>query len=199
MNDLRNFFVMLCRYERQRAVELVAPWRPREVSRVTRAFRIAAKKCRFGTMPIPSRTSPPSLGHRVAESFAERLNRWLRGYAIEHLPGNGYPDKALLRRSSPRLSCAMEIKAKSRWDREDWRRCVLTSSSRKLRRHFARKPPCHLLVTLIYNRRGNTVRLRRLRLDFLAPQSAVETRYEASVSQHHLSRGKHPFKVLHLT
>jgi len=198
MNDLRGFFLMLCRYERQRAVELVAPWQPREVSRVTRAFRNAAAKCRFGTLRIPSRTSPPALGNRVAESFTQSINRRLRGYAIQHLAGNGYPDKSLLKRSSP-LSCAMEIKAKGKWDPENWHRCVLASCSRKLRRHFPRAAPCHLLVTVIYHRKFNTVRLKNLRLDFLAPESLVETRLESSVSQYHLSRGKHPYRILRIT
>ena len=88
------------------------------------------------------------------------------------------------------------MKAKRAWSRDNWHRQVLASCSRKLQLYFPKVPLCHLLMTVLYVKRHNAIRMKGVRLDFLEPSSPVETRLEASVSQHLLAKGKHPVRVV---
>jgi hypothetical protein len=197
MNDLRNFFLMLADFEHMRRTQLVSKWCPREVACITRACRSAFKRCHFAQVrfPVPRRISAPALGNRVADAFAERINQRLHGYLMKDIEGIGYPDKALLKLPCLR-ACALEIKAKTSWDPDNWHRCVLTSCSTKLRRHFKRVTVCHLLATVFFETHCNRAQIRGLRLDFLQPTSIVQARFEASVSQHSLAQGRHPVSMV---
>jgi hypothetical protein len=199
-NNLRGFYLMLAGLEGQRTAELVSVWHPSEVVRVTRAFRLAFNRSQFARhwFPVRRSISAPALGNLVAEAFIDRINRHLPRYVINDLTGNGYPDRLLLRLPSL-LGCALEIKAASAWNVDNWQRIVLTSASGKLRRHFKRlrgSRVCHLLLTIFFSRQGDHARIYGLRLDFLQPTSCVQTRYEASMSQHMLAKGKHPVRFV---
>lgn len=196
-NDLRDFFLRLAQFEERRP-QMVAKWPADEVTRITRAFQSAFRACRLARrwFPVPPRISAPALGNRVAAQFADCMNPRLRGLVLQDLPGAGYPDRALLRLPSLDLCAVVEIKAKRAWSRDNWHRQVLTSCSRKLQLYFPKIPLCHLLMTVLYVKRHNAIRMKSIRLDFLEPNSPVETRLEASVSQHLLAKGKHPVRVV---
>jgi hypothetical protein len=196
-NDLRGFFLTLAAFEGQRDAQLVSKWRPGEVVHFTRAFRLAFKRSQFMRhwFQIRRGTSAPALGNRVAGIFIERINRHLRRFVIQDLRGNGYPDRLLLRLPSM-FGCALEIKAATSWDADNWHRVVLTSASGKLRRHFKQSRVCHLLLTVFFDREGDRGRIREIRLDFLQPGTTVQARFESSLSQHILSRAKHPVRFV---
>ncbi len=87
------------------------------------------------------------------------------------------------------------MKATSDWNPNDSNRRVLTSSSTKLRAQF--EAPIHyLLLTAIYRVEGGNARINGIRLDFLAPQTQVNVRLEASVSHKLLSNSTHASLVI---
>jgi hypothetical protein len=156
--NLRGFYLTLADLEGQRTAELVSEWRPNEVVRVTRAFRLAFNRSQFARhwFPVRRSLSAPALGNLVAEAFIDRINRHLPRYVIKDLAGNGYPDRLLLRLPSL-FGCALEIKAASAWNVDNWHRIVLTSASGKLRRSRV----CHLLLTIFFSRQGDVRPIRR--------------------------------------
>jgi len=199
MNDLKSYFVALSKHEGKPALTLVSRWKPADVDSITSAFQKACDRSRIQFDVNPD-ISAPALGNRVASAFANGVSTSLPRYSLCECPGNGYPDQLLRRRKDGR-PFALELKAKTAFRPKDGNRQVLTSASSKLRRHFpAGKPVCHLLATVLYSKlrhgRRSQIAVTGLRLDFLAPSSPVEVRFEASVSQRLLSRSKHARPVL---
>jgi len=199
METLATFFDKLAKYEGMPAIRLAAPWRPGDVQSITKDFSQALRRCSID-LSVPGATSTPALGNRVADAVADGLDQHLVGYKLRRCVGQGYPDRKLLRVNDNR-SFALELKAKTEFNPRDTNRVILTCGSRKLRRSFGtRRPICHLLATVFYakSRSGRRCRIAisGLRFDFLEPWTPVRKRYEASVNQHMLSKGKHSTRLL---
>ncbi len=199
METLATFFSKLAQYEGTPAVNLVSRWKPTDVAAISSAFDAALDGSRID-LRVKGSTSVQALGNRVADAVAAGLGKSLRKYRLCHCSGQGYPDRRLQGVSDKR-SFAFELKAKTRFDPRDRNRVILTSGSRKLRRNFPQgKPICHLLATVLYSkdRCGSAWRvlIKGLRFDFLEPWSPIQKRYEASVNQHLLSKGKHATRLI---
>jgi len=199
MKDLKKYFAGLSRYERVPGRQMVAEWVRSDIRSVTHAFQLATKRSRI-FFHVDPEISAPSLGNRVANEFVNGVAEILPHYSLAECPGNGYPDRILKRLRDGRRF-AFELKAKTGFDPADGHRVVLTSTGKKLRRHFSPDTPiCHLLATVFYSRCQDGSRWRiaveGLRLDFLSPATPVEVRWEASVSHRLLSRAPHPIRLL---
>lgn len=116
--------------------------------------------------------------------LAGSLNAWV----FEKCAGSGYPDR-LLRNGALRLP--VEVKSTGQWKDADSNRCVLTSSSQKLRSRF-KAPIYHLLLTVKFGRTDDHAVIENLRLDFLSSLTPVNVRLEGSVTQRLLAEAKHP-------
>lgn len=192
MSDFTTYYSNLSEWEEKPAVELVAAWVPDEVTSIANEFKTALGRADFSKnqLTVPAGVSNQSIGNKVAEFFTKGVNQQLQNLRVENCSGAGYPDKRLTRLSDRKVY-AFELKATSQFDPNDSNRIVLTSSSEKLRRYFS-PPICHLLATACYSQQGQQICIGNLRLDFLQPDTAVNVRLEASVSQRILSRGGHP-------
>jgi hypothetical protein len=181
--DLRRYFEALAGWEGQPAVELAARWNARQAGAVTAAFARAFHRCRFAATPlaVPASVSIQSCGYRLAAFAGAAIGSHLRGWAIRGCDGSGYPDRKLVRLADGR-EFALELKATASFRRRDGNRHVLACASGKLRRQFSH-PVGHVLLTLIYERRGARIWVRRARLDFLGPETLVDARLEASLSK----------------
>lgn len=199
METLATFFAKLAKHEGRPAVNLVSRWKSSDINQISRAFDTALKRADIN-LAVDGTTSIQALGNRVADAVAEGLGKHLQRYRLCSCSGQGYPDRRLQRRRDKR-SFAFELKAKTRFNPEDTNRMILTSGSGKLRRNFPTgKPICHLLATVMYSKRrlGDRCRvlIKELRFDFLEPWTHVQRRYEASVNQRMLSKGKHATRQL---
>jgi hypothetical protein len=135
--------------------------------------------------PIPPGTTNQAIGNKVEKFAVERLSTHLGPFRFEKCKGAGYPDQMMVG-SSTHLSIPLEIKATSEWDPKDSNRVVLTSSSEKIRAKF-KTPVHHLLMTIVYSETTGGACVIHVRLDFLEPETLVNVRLEASVSQQLLS------------
>jgi len=199
METLATFFDKLAKHEGKPILDLVSRWRRSDVDQITRAFDSALNRADI-QFAVEDSTSIQALGNRVADAVAGGLSKHLRKYRLCSCSGQGYPDRRLQRRRDNR-SFAFELKAKTRFNPQDTNRMILTCGSGKLRRNFpAGKPICHLLATVIYSKRrlshGSRVVIKEMRFDFLEPWTHVQRRYEASVNQRILSKGKHATRRL---
>jgi hypothetical protein len=192
---MKDYFARLARYEGKDPEDLVGRWDPDDRTAITTALRDAFLHC-DRKLRVPRHVSLSSLGNRIAAAFATRIRRHLVGFELKDCPGNGYPDKRLVRLED-NFSFVFEIKAKTKFDRRDWNRIVLTSTSSKLRMTFLCRPICHLLVTVFHSRLSPSfIEMRNVRLDFLEPSSFVQQRFEASVSHYLLARSEHESRLL---
>jgi hypothetical protein len=191
MSDFATYYRNLAVWEGVPEVELVAAWRREDVDAIAQDFQDAFTRsglsCAVLTVPIG--ISNQSIGNKVADFLVANIKQYLKAFRIESCSGAGYPDKRLVN-GSDRRSFVFELKATSCFDPGDSNRIVLTSSSQKLRRYF-QQPIHHLLMTACYEQQDVQIRVRKLRLDFLEPNSQVNVRLEASVSQRFLARGTH--------
>ncbi len=191
--ELGNFYTALLIREGRSPLNLTAPWGPADARGVVRDFRRAFCGCAFARNPlvVPVAATNQSVGHRVANFLSERMNLHLRDFKVEECPGNGYPDRRLVRLCDQR-AFALELKATSLFKPHDLNRVVLTSKSEKLRRWF--EPPInHVLLLVAYERDGEQLWLRSGRLAFLDPSTRVQVRLEASLSHKFMSVASRTF------
>jgi len=144
--------------------------------------------------PIRAGSTNQSVGNQVEEYVVGALEPHLTGFRLRRCPGSGYPDKMLVHISNG-LKIPLEMKATGDWNPSDSNRRVLTSSSTKLRSVFV-SPVYHLMATAIYAVVGSSVRIDRIRLDFLEPSTRVNVRLEASVSHRLLNIADHHSRSL---
>jgi hypothetical protein len=190
---LREYYSRLQEFEGEAAVELIAPWQPQTVEAIRGDFAAAIDSGVFrgSTVRIPAGTSNQSIGNKVADFAATRVDTVLKHFRIESCSGAGYPDR-VLRSLAHDSRYPAELKATSAWDPADSNRRVITSSSAKLRRQF--NPPInHLLITFSYtlNTVTEQASITAVRMDFVEPDTIVNIRLEASVSHRLLSGAKH--------
>lgn len=137
-------------------------------------------------------------GNTVAKGFAAlTTSAGFSRISIDNCSGAGYPDRLLKMTPASTLessfSCALELKATSNWNPKDCNRRVITSSSKKLRNQIQAgslpAPPCHLLLTVIYD--DSSAVIDAVRLDFLEPDTEINVRLEAATSHKLLTSGSH--------
>ena len=194
METLATFFTKLAKFEGTPVANLVAPWNPADVKSISQAFDTALDRSQIG-LSVKGTLSVQALGNRVADAVADGLDKCLRKYRVCECSGQGYPDRRLQAVKGSRFF-ALELKAKTRFNPRDTNRVILTSGTRKLRRNFpVGKPICHLLATVLYSKsrhgRKWQIGINGLRFDFLEPWTRIQKRYEGSLNQHILSKGKH--------
>jgi len=170
--------------------EMVTEWPPALVDEIKAAFKDAYAKANLkdSSLSLKPGSRPQSVGNQIEPSIANALATHISSWNLEACIGPGYPDR-LLRNEAHKLP--VEFKSTGQWDDADSNRCVLTSSSTKLREQFV-APIYHLLVTVKFDRLEDTATIRQLRLDFLSPSTTVNIRFEGSVSQRILARATHP-------
>ncbi|MFG6082846.1 hypothetical protein ACEUZ9_004078 [Paracoccus litorisediminis] len=177
---------------------LIRGWSPDEIRLVRHLLRRAYRSSGLHGVPIREYgaiLTNQAVGNHAAthirEALASSLPRRVKFCAA---PGSGYPDNLLhIPRRDGDLTIALEVKATSHWDAKDSNRRVLTSSSRKLRQLFELPVP-HLICTVIYHRGSGCI--EDIRLDFIAPESEVSVRFEASTSHRLLDTGQHQRSLL---
>ena len=199
METLATFFTKLAKYEGTPVANLVARWSPADVESISRAFDTALDRSKID-LSVNGSLSVQALGNRVADAVADGLDEHLLKYRVCGCSGQGYPDRRLQAVKSNR-SFALELKAKTRFNPRDTNRVIITSGTRKLRRNFpVGKPICHLLATVLYSksRHGQKwqIGIDGLRFDFLEPWTRIQKRYEGSLNQHLLSKGKHSTRLI---
>jgi hypothetical protein len=190
MISLEAYFQELGIREGRPGSNLVGRWFPSEKRTIKHCLRTAFRRCGFdhSFLPVNTGVTNQSLGNRVADFFALKMERHLRGFSIRACKGPGYPDRRLVRVSNEK-ACALELKSTSNFVPTNNNRIVLTSRGEKLRRFFV--PPIkHVVVTVLYRRRGGRVWLRDHQVHFLQPSSKVYVRLEASVSQRLLAEAR---------
>jgi len=190
---LRDYYLRLQEFEGESPVELIAPWPPQFVEAIRADFAAAIASGVFhdSTVSISTGTSNQSIGNKIADFAATRIDKALQYFRIENCSGAGYPDR-VLRGSTDSGRYPTELKATSAWDPADSNRRVITSSSAKLRRQF-KSPINHLLITFSYilNTVTEQASITAVRMDFVEPDTVVNIRLEASVSHRLLAEGKH--------
>jgi hypothetical protein len=188
MNDLNTFFQQLAAWEGKPPTPVAAAWESFDAKDVASELDRAVTACGFESVwtLVPADISPSATGNRVEKFFAKRMNRHLGRFKIRPCPGNGYPDKKLVRLADGD-ALALELKATTEFDERDGNRMVLTSGSAKLRKHF-KLPVRHLLLTACYRQQGRRVYIEAIRMDFLQPGTLVNVRFEASTSKRLLAK-----------
>jgi hypothetical protein len=190
---LREYYLKLQESEERTPIDLIAPWQPEVVEAIRADFAstLNAGVFREATALIPRGTSNQSIGNKIADFGATRLNRALQQFKIDDCSGAGYPDRILTSLVSDGRY-PTELKATSAWDPADSNRRVITSSSAKLRRQFT-APINHLLLTFSYSLNTETEQasITAVRMDFVEPDTIVNIRLEASVSHRLLAEGRH--------
>ncbi len=193
MSTLHDYYLKLQEFESATPVDLIAPWQPEIVEAIHGDFAgaLASGVLREATVNIPAATSNQSIGNKIADFAATRIDTALQQFRIESCPGQGYPDR-ILRRLLDQSRYPAELKATSAWNPADSNRRVITSSTAKLRRQFT-QPINHLLITFSYtlNTVTEQASVTAIRMDFVEPDTIVNIRLEASVSHRLLAEGKH--------
>jgi len=187
---LKDYYEKLLVWEKVQPCELISEW-PKSLiasaeAAIGAAFVQSAMKAAH--LVLLEGSENQSIGNQVAVFFHRRISPVITDWLLSPCSGPGYPD-LIMSQGAHRV--ALEVKATSEWDPNDSNRIVLTSSSRKLRACF--QPPIyHLLATVEYSGAGSDlISIRALRLDFLSPITAVNIRFEGSVSQKLLSAAGH--------
>ena len=185
---LAEYYADLLKWENQPSRDLVADWPTDLVERISRDIRgaVEAAKLIGSDCSLKSGSSNQSVGNQVEAFIVAQVNA-AGNFQIENCSGSGYPDRLL---RDDELKIPLEMKATSDWNPSDSNRRVLTSSSAKLRAQFE-SPIHHLLLTAIYEVDGDVARIKGIRLDFLAPNTEVNVRLEASVSHKLLHNSTH--------
>ena len=200
--SLREFYETLQAREKiAKPRRLIGSWDKAQVDAIHEAVKGAFERAGFGGdgMKIPDFARTPagklrtnqSKGNLAADFVTDKLTDESNALRIESAPGPGYPDTWLTLGS---FTCACEIKSTSEFKEGDGNRCVLTSSTTKLRKALKAgtlgEPPNHLLLTVEYD--DEAARVRAVRLNFLEPDTTVNVRYEASTSGKLLTEGGQP-------
>jgi len=168
---LRDYYLRLQEFEGEAPVELIAPWQSEIVETIRADFAAATAGGVFrgSTVRIPVGTTNQSIGNKIADFAAARIDVALQRFRIQGCSGHGYPDRVLKCLADERRY-PTELKATSAWDPGDSNRRVITSSSAKLRRQFT-SPINHLLITFSYvaNTEAEEASITAVRMDFVEP------------------------------
>ena len=181
--------------------QLIGEWDGEQIAAIHTAVERAFERAGFDGdgMEIPEFERTPtgklrtnqSKGNVAADFVTDKLTDESNALRIRSASGYGYPDTWL---TLGNFTCACEIKSTSEFKEGNGNRCVLTSSTAKLRKALTNgtipEPPNHLLLTVEYH--DETARVRAVRLNFLQPETTVNVRYEASTSGKLLTTGKQP-------
>lgn len=197
MFNLENYYHDLAKWEKQPQIPLVHAWPKPLCNEVESDFVAAVASCKIknANCPIRPASTNQSIGNQVEEYTISKLKDHLSEFSIAPCKGVGYPDKVLIQKAT-RLKMPLEFKASRDWNPNDANRCVLTSSSKKLRQQFS-APIHHLLLTVLYSPASpRHVVIKALRLDFLEPSTTVNVRLEASVNHKILANGPHHSRVI---
>jgi hypothetical protein len=189
-STLKAYYEELLVMEKVVPCDLVADWPSDLVEVVRGVFRSAYAKAGLAqsSLKLEDGSKPQSAGNQIEAVITEKLARHFEGWTLARCIGPGYPDR-LLENGSAKLP--VEFKSTGQWDDRDSNRCVLTSSSSKLREQFV-APIHHLLVTVKFDRTGDLATVLGLRLDFLMTSTPVNIRFEGSVTQKLLADAVHP-------
>ena len=97
MATLRDYYLRLQEFERITPVELIAPWQGEVVDAIQKEFNTALQAgiLRNVTVSIPVGTSNQSVGNKIADFAAARIDSQLHQFKIESCTGQGYPDRML--------------------------------------------------------------------------------------------------------
>lgn len=196
--DFGDFLIKLQQEEGvSPASSLASPWSDSRAADIIEKWSqgiykagLIGKRCNPKPRLWAKRTNQ-SRGNLVASFIAAQLGQSIPDYQISALrQEQGYPDLQLSHLTEG-FSCALELKATSRWDDKDNNRRVLLSSTRKLRASIGHSllpaQPCHLLATVNYENASSAI--ESIRLDFIEPSTMVAVRLEASTSHRMLIEG----------
>ena len=194
LSNLKAYYDDLLLMEKQSPRELVTEWSSALVDEIKSVFRqaYAQAKLKDSTLALRPGSLPQSVGNQIEPHIATALAACFAGWQLKPCVGSGYPDQIICDQTR---KLPVEFKSTGQWSDRDTNRCVLTSSSAKLRAQFA-APIYHLLVTVKFDRAEDIATIRNLRLDFLSPSTPVNVRFEGSVTQRILARATHPIDEL---
>jgi hypothetical protein len=194
--SLRDYYARLLHYEGHAKQDLIDPWTDELRNSITDDLReaVQSKRVKERLCPIQRGSENQSVGNQIASGVFNRLGSGTSSFHLLPCPGSGYPDRMAVARTGGQ-KIAIEVKATKTWDPKDRNRRVLTSSSSKMRKHFA-APFLHLLVTIVYAMEEQGARVKNVRLDFLEPTTIVNVRLEASVNHYLLTSGSHTAVVI---
>ncbi len=99
MSTLRDYYFKLQQFESATSVDLIAPWQLEVVEAIHGDFAgaLASGVLREATVNIPAATSNQSIGNKIADFAATRIDTALQQFRIESCTGQGYPDRILRR------------------------------------------------------------------------------------------------------
>ncbi|MEK6564905.1 MAG: hypothetical protein AABZ65_07775 [Candidatus Omnitrophota bacterium] len=191
MATLKNYYKDLLVWEEIPHIELVNAWPPKLITKIKSDIRQAVNSGSIIGLRCSLRphSSNQSIGNQVEDKTLPILSDKMLKFDLGKCSGAGYPDRVLTQKKT-RLRIPLEVKATSDWNPNDSNRRVLTSSSEKIRKEF-KSPIHHLLLTVLYHKKGDVVIVEHIRLDFLEPTTSVSVRLEASVNHKILSYGTH--------
>lgn len=187
---LKAYFEELLATEKLQPLELVADWPSTLVKDIQTVFHDAYEASALvgSTLALKPGSKPQSAGNQIEKFAAERLAAHCGQWTLDQCTGPGYPDR-LIRNTVHKI--AVEFKSTGQWNDKDSLRCVLASSSRKLRSQFT-APIHHLLITVKFSRVIDLVTIKGMRLDFLMTTTSVNVILEGSVNQRLLAEATHP-------
>lgn len=196
MSNLADYYKDLLNWEGLPFQPLVEVWPTDLIEEIKTDFVAAVEASNLKHVPCAIRdlSSNQSIGNQVEVFTIRQLESHTSAFTITRCPGAGYPDWTLLRRACSK-KIAFEFKATSDWNPSSTNRCVLTSSSIKIRKCFM-PPIYHLVCTVHYRISSGAVEIHAIRLDFLEPHTPVNVRLEASVNHKILATGSHSSIVL---
>lgn len=166
---------------------MIEAWTDADALMIGKSFDKATKRLE---LRAPSSTwstaSPQSRGNIMANLVIQELST-SSSFKLKQATsyGAGYPDGLLETKAAGTF--IIELKATKTWNEKDGNRRVLLSSTTKLEKILDREPNVHakhLLLTCIHDDHGT---LTELRLDFLNPDTVINTRFEAATSHKLLS------------
>lgn len=166
---------------------LIEQWTDAQIILIGSSLEKATKRLKLKAPTSTwSKASPQSRGNIMANLLIEELST-SRSFKLKQATsyGAGYPDALL--ETAAAGTFLVELKATKTWNRKDGNRRVLLSSTSKVERILEREPNAqakHLLLTCIHDDDGL---LTELRLDFLNPDTVINTRFEAATNHKLLS------------
>lgn len=187
------FLRHLQEHEGEPVVRLASRWDPSSKLAFSRYLKnLYERRITSGlSCKVRKGDSNQSIGNTVARLVGNLLTD-SNGFKRISSAAQGYPDCALAFQNRIMSGIALELKATSNWVDADSNRRVLLSSTNRLR-SLGLDVIRHAVVTAVYglDQRRAIVRVNRLRIDLIEPDSQVTTRLECAVSHKLLSRGTH--------
>jgi hypothetical protein len=171
----------------KKSKKMIEAWTDSEIRVIGNSFEKATKRLKLKAPSSTwSKASPQSRGNIMANLVIEELSI-SRSFRLKQATtyGAGYPDSLL--ENTALGTFIVELKATKAWNEKDGNRRVLLSSTTKLEKILYLEPNVkakHLLLTCIHDDEGM---LTELRLDFLNPDTVINTRFEAATNHKLLS------------